>query len=96
MDLSLADDVAGLIDDMENGLYLPDNITDVEVVNSMPDDPDEARRGWEKAEGAHDKSQDQLEDPLCTFAEVFENSTGKLEKLSRYETTIERRLRHAM
>ena len=51
MDLSLADDVVGLIDDMENGLYLPDNITDVEVVNSMPDDPDEARRGWEKAKG---------------------------------------------
>ena len=45
MDLSLADDVVGLIDDMENGLYLPDNITDVEAVNSMPDDPDEARRG---------------------------------------------------
>ncbi len=39
MDLSIADNLGSLIDDLENGLYLPENIDDVMVVDSLPDSP---------------------------------------------------------
>ncbi len=56
----------------------------------------EVLQSYEKAQEARDKAVDELKGPLCTLAVVFERSTGALEPLSRYETTLERRLRNAM
>ena len=56
----------------------------------------DAFQSIERAEKGRNKAKDELKGPLCTLAVVFQRSTGALETLSRYETTLERRLRNAM
>ena len=56
----------------------------------------DAFQSIQKAEKRRNKAEDELKDPLCTLAVIFANSTTTLETLSRYETTLERRLRNAM
>jgi hypothetical protein len=55
-----------------------------------------AARAYEKANKAHEIAEEELTKPLCNLAEVFQGSHRKLEKLSRYETSLERWLRNAM
>ena len=55
-----------------------------------------AARAYEKANKAHEIAEEELTKPLCNLAEVFQGSHWKLEKLSRYETSLERWLRNAM
>ena len=55
-----------------------------------------ACRAWEKARKACEKIETELQDPGFSLAIAFRRSTKDLEMLSRYETTLERRLRNAM
>ena len=64
--------------------------------NPQPEVDAEFLRSFEKKEEAYHKAEDELRSTLCNFAEVFIGSRWKLEKLSRYETTLERWLRNAM
>ncbi len=54
------------------------------------------RRSFEKESETYHKAEDELRSTLCNFAEVFIGSHWLLEKLSRYETSLERWLRNAM
>ena len=67
----------------------PDDSSEVEAYN-------EARKAWDTADKAKQLAESKLKDPICSLAVAFERSSKKLETLSRYETTIERRLRSAM
>ena len=44
----------------------------------------------------YNNAEEELKDSALSLDEVFFRSTNYLERLSRYETTIERRLRDAM
>jgi hypothetical protein len=78
----------------ERDLHEPDS--DVSEENDQSEDYAEFLRSFEKEEEAYHKAEDELRSTLCNFAEVFIGSRWKLEKLSRYETTLERWLRNAM
>lgn len=57
---------------------------------------DKAERAYQRAKEAYDRAEDELKSQSCSLDLVFLRSTEDLERLSRYETTIERRLRNAM
>jgi hypothetical protein len=62
----------------------------------VPEEYTSALRDYEKSKEAHVRAEDELAGSLCQRASVFRGSWVLLEKLSRYETTLERRLRNAM
>jgi hypothetical protein len=55
-----------------------------------------AEAAYERARAIYDNAEETLKDSALSLDEVFFRSTNYLERLSRYETTIERRLRNAM
>ena len=57
---------------------------------------EKAKKAYEKAEEAYDRAEDELKSSSCSLDVVFRRSTENLERLSRYETTMERWLRNAM
>ena len=57
---------------------------------------DEAEAAYEKASAAYDSAENELKNSACSLDVVFLRTDHYLERISRYETTIERRLRNAM
>ena len=57
---------------------------------------DEAEEVYEKARAVYEHAQDELKSSAYSLDVVFLRINNGLERLSRYETTIERRLRAAM
>ena len=57
---------------------------------------DKAEEDSKNATEAYEKAEDELKNSFCSLEVVFRRSIENLETLSRYETTIERRLRNAM
>jgi hypothetical protein len=55
-----------------------------------------AEAAYERARAIYDNAEEELKDSTLSLDVVFFRSTNYLERLSRYETTIERRLRNAM
>jgi len=78
----------------ERDLHEPES--DAAEENDQSADHAEALRSLEKEVEAYHKTEAELRGPLCNFAEVFIGAHWKLEKLSRYETSLERWLRNAM
>ena len=56
----------------------------------------ESDEAYERARAVYENAEGELKSSACSLDEVFFRSTNYLERLSRYETTIERRLRNAM
>ena len=56
----------------------------------------EAAWRWKEAQETRDKAERELQGPACTLADVYRSSNYSLEKLTRSQATIERRLRNAM
>jgi hypothetical protein len=56
----------------------------------------EKLRAYEEAKKALDAAEEKLNQPLILFSDLFLRSAEDLEKLSRYETSISRRLRNAI
>ena len=59
-------------------------------------DYEEAEEAYKEAKKAHERAEEELKSFRCAVDLAFWRSKHKLEKLSRYETTIERQLRNAM
>ncbi len=55
-----------------------------------------AEEDYKKSTAVYEKTEDELKSSFCSLEVVFRRSTDNLEKLSRYETTMERRLRNAI
>ena len=57
---------------------------------------DKAEEAYERARAVYENAEGELKSSACSLDEVFFRSANYLERLSRYETTLERRLRNAM
>ena len=57
---------------------------------------DDAEKAYDLARAVYENAEDELNSSACSLDVVFLRSRNNLEQLSRYETTIERRLRNAM
>jgi hypothetical protein len=62
----------------------------------VPEEYAKAVRAYEKAEEAFARADGELLAPLCNRGSVFRGSWVLLDKISRYETALERRLRSQM
>ncbi len=78
-------------EDSDDEHNLPEDVA--ETLNKRHDETEE---DYEKARVIYVNAEDELKSSACSLDEVFFRSTNYLERLSRYETTIERRLRAAM
>ena len=78
-------------EDSDDEHNLPEDVA--ETLNKRHD---EAEEDYEKARVIYVNAEDELKSSACSLDEFFFRSTNYLERLSRYETTIERRLRAAM
>ena len=88
--------------------YHPDEEEGIDL-DEYPDDFDESdsvvsyskalRSHWKSQKAYHeayDKAEDEFSSSMCSLAVVFLRSTKDLETPSRFETTMERRLRNAI